>query len=69
MNLWEQQSPVEVKNLSSLQDSTAKRTNSELLRTEDAYFCERHGKKVNTVTKRWFRKPPPIPIIQLKRFD
>ena len=41
----------------------------ELLETENAYYCERCDKKVDTVKRLCVKKLPPILVIQLKRFD
>ena len=61
--------PVDVKNYSNLQDSLAEYTKGELLETENAYYCERCDKKVDTVKRLCVKKLPPILVIQLKRFD
>ena len=60
---------VDVKNHSNLQDSLAEYTKGELLETENAYYCERCDKKVDTVKRLCIKKLPPILVIQLKRFD
>jgi len=52
---------VDVKNHNNLMDSLAEYTNGELLETENACYCERCDKKVDTV-----KKLPPILVIQLK---
>jgi ubiquitin carboxyl-terminal hydrolase 9/24 len=60
---------VDVKNHNNLQDSLAEYTKGELLETENAYYCERCDKKVDTVKRLCVKKLPPILVIQLKRFD
>merc|ERR1712123_551919 len=50
-------------------DSLAEYTKGELLETENAYYCERCDKKVDTVKRLCVKKLPPILVIQLKRFD
>jgi len=60
---------VDVKNHSNLMDSLAEYTKGELLETENAYYCERCDKKVDTVKRLCVKKLPPILVIQLKRFD
>ena len=39
------------------------------METENAYYCERCDKKVDTVKRLCVKKLPPILVIQLKRFD
>ena len=60
---------VDVKNFSNLQDSLAENTKGELLETENAYYCERCDKKVDTVKRLCVKKLPPILVIQFKNFD
>ena len=60
---------VDVKNHSNLMDSLTEYTKGELLETENAYYCERCDKKVDTVKRLCVKRLPPILVIQLKRFD
>ena len=60
---------VDIRNNQTLKDSFEQYVKGDLLEGDNAYFCEKCGKKVDTVKRMCIKKAPPVLIIQLKRFD
>ncbi|KRX03838.1 hypothetical protein PPERSA_04633 [Pseudocohnilembus persalinus] len=60
---------VQVKNKSSLQEGLQAYVEGEMLQGENAYYCEKCDKKVNTLKRQSIKKLPNVLIIVLKRFE
>jgi len=60
---------VDVRNHNSLIDSLEQYVKGDLLEGDNAYYCEKCDRKVDTVKRLCIKKLPQILAIQLKRFD
>ncbi|BFZ00611.1 hypothetical protein BsWGS_03650 [Bradybaena similaris] len=60
---------VDIRNHANLFESLEQYVKGDLLEGENAYYCEKCNKKVDTVKRLVIRKLPKILAIQLKRFD
>ena len=60
---------VEVRNQSHLLESLDLFVKGDLLEGNNAFFCEKCDKKVDTVMRTCIRHLPKVLVIQLKRFD
>lgn len=60
---------LQVKNKKSIQDSLDSFVEGEMLEGDNAYFCEKCDKKVNTLRRQCIKKLPRILILVLKRFE
>ena len=60
---------IDIRNYSNLQESLEQYVKGDLLEGDNAYFCEKCDKKVDTVKRICLKKLPPVLAIQLKRFD
>jgi ubiquitin carboxyl-terminal hydrolase 9/24 len=60
---------LEVKNKKSVQESLNSFVDGDLLEGDNAYFCEKCEKKVNTKKRCCIKKLPNVLILVLKRFE
>lgn len=60
---------VDVRNHNSLTDSLEQYVKGDLLEGDNAYYCEKCDRKVDTVKRLCIKSLPRILAIQLKRFD
>jgi ubiquitin carboxyl-terminal hydrolase 9/24 len=60
---------LQVKNKRSILESLEEYINGEMLEGDNAYFCEKCSKKVNTLRRQCIKKLPRVLVLVLKRFD
>jgi ubiquitin carboxyl-terminal hydrolase 9/24 len=60
---------LQVKNKRSILESLEEFINGEMLEGDNAYFCEKCNKKVNTLRRQCIKKLPRVLVLVLKRFD
>ena len=60
---------LQVKNKHSIKESLEAFVEGEMLEGDNAYFCEKCEKKVNTMKRCCIKRMPNVLILVLKRFE
>ena len=61
--------PIEVKNKNNLQEGLDLFIKGDMLDGDNAFYCDRCDKKVDTLKRCSFKKLPNVLFVVLKRFD
>ena len=60
---------VTVKNKKTLKESLEQLVEGEILEGENAYYCEKCDKKVNTLKRATIKRLPNVLVVSLNRFE